>query len=121
MDDDIHISSLRQLDHKLSNALAESSLLTVKANNNNNLNSSSLMNSASGRISVNRPSFSGATNTGSYHQNLNQMSSLSGDNYLMETRAFPYSNSNNNNINNLRTNSTCKIYQDVDEFKGHLV
>lgn len=62
---------------------------------------------------------------------------------MVQTRAFPYdrmsqnrltsisskqqinipiSNSNNNNNTsfNNRANSSCKIYQDLDEFKGHL-
>ena len=77
----------------------------------------------------------GAQNTSSsFHQNLNQIPTTADNNYLMETRAFPYerlnqTNSgtesgnhiNHNNIHTFRANSNCKIYQDLDEFKGHLV
>lgn len=128
-EDDVHINSLRQLDHKLTAALADGSILTVQKPTN--------------RHSIlNRPF--GATS--SFQQNLNHISSVGGnlDNFLLETRAFPYerlkqatdsssssnqsnvgasinSNQQLNNIHNFRANSSCKIYQDVDEFKGHLV
>lgn len=128
-EDDVHINSLRQLDHKLTAALADGSILTVQQPTN--------------RHSIlNRPF--GATS--SFQQNLNHISSVGGnlDNFLLETRAFPYerlkqatdsssssnqsnvgatfnSNQQLNNIHNFRANSSCKIYQDVDEFKGHLV
>ena len=124
---------MRQLDHKLTAALAEGSLLTVQPTNRHSI--------------LTRPF--GATT--SFQQNLNQISSVGGnlDNFLLETRAFPYErlkqpnslgndsssasnqsssnvatiNSTNqlNNIHNFKTNSNCKLYQDVDEFKGHLV
>lgn len=122
---------MRQLDHKLTAALAEGSLLTVQSANRHSI--------------LTRPF--GATT--SFQQNLNQISSVGGnlDNFLLETRAFPYErlkqpNSNDsssasnqsssnvatinstnqiNNIHNFKANSNCKIYQDVDEFKGHLV
>ena len=91
---------------------------------------------------MNRTPFGGTTS--SFQQNLNNISQVGGnlDNFLLETRAFPYerlkqansstnadsssnqsngSNQITNNIHNFRTNSSFKIYQDVDEFKGHLV
>ncbi len=141
VDDDIHISSLRQLDHQISAALMaqEGSLHTLKSSPNN---MSSSMTNTGNRHLGNR-SFGVNQNMGnSYHMNLNQINgSTNGDNYQLETtRAFPYerltqvtaeptitinTNSNNSNKNpnmtNYRGNSTCKIYQDLDEFKGHLV
>ncbi len=125
---------MRQLDHKLANALAEGSLLGGKHTSNM---TSSLMNTGNRHSGARQ---FGTSNSNSLHQNLNQLSSI-GDNYMMETRAFPYerlaqtnaggldassahihsSHLNNNHAHNYRTNSSCKIYQDLDEFKGHLV
>ena len=127
---------MRQLDHKLANALAEGSLLGSKHVSNM---TSSLMNTGNRHSGVRQ---FGTSNSNSLHQNLNQLSSI-GDNYMMETRAFPYerltqangggggldassahihsSHLNNSHAHNYRTNSSCKIYQDLDEFKGHLV
>ena len=124
-EDDIHINSLRQLDHKISAALnSEGALLTVKPSNI----TSSIITSSN---QASRP-FGSDNMRSSFHNNLNQLAS-NGENYLMETtRAFPYERLTqthsgdgsvqiNNNKNAFKGNPACKIYQDLDEFKGHLV
>ena len=142
-DDDIYLSSLRQLDKNISAAIATSSTSNV-------IHPATALAKTTIRSSFNpnnRLSFMSTThnprsfaNSSSFHQNLNNISSF-GDNYLVQTRAFPYdrmsqnrltsisskqqinmpiSNSNNNTSFNNRANSSCKIYQDLDEFKGHL-
>ncbi len=121
-EDDVYISSLRQLDQNIAAAIAGVSALppisttttvkplTIRSSFNNN------------RLSyINRPF---TTQSNSFHQNLNKLSSV-GDNYLLETRAFPFDRNNqtrmsSNRLNNYKANSSCKIYQDLDEFKDHL-
>lgn len=98
----------------------------MNAQQNSNHMTTSLFNTSSRH----RP-FGAQNTSSSFHQNLNQMPTSVDNNYLMETRAFPYErlnqtnsgteSSNHNNIHTYRANSNCKIYQDVDEFKGHLV
>ena len=112
-DDDIHITSLRQLDNKLCAALADNAMSTAQINKT----TSSFTNNRNSVL--NRPF--GISN--SFHQNLNNL----GDNYVSEARAFPYERLGQASIEtsvpnqNYRSNSSCKIYQDLDEYKGHLV
>jgi hypothetical protein len=148
VDDDVYLSSLRQLDQNIAAAIA----VTEGSNNSskiaNNVTSNPIQLPSSLRSSfnhTNRLSFINrpfAVNSNSFHQNLNNLTASYSDNnnnsinsnYLSETRGFPYDrlsqarltsnrqlNSNNQLQSiNQRTNSTCKIYQDLDEFKGHL-
>jgi len=110
--EDVHISSLRRLDHNISAALQHQDM------------SSTLLNTANRHLSSNRPFGGGYNNiNNSFNLNLGQVGS--GDDYLMEARAFPYerlSHQGSGQSNQMfKANSNCKIYQDLDEFKGHLV
>jgi hypothetical protein len=156
-DEDVYLSSLRQLDKNIAAAIAgvtpscQPNKSTGRLSFNQNKRLSYINNhNQSNNTALNRPF---GTSSNSFHQNLNNVSSF-GDNYIMaNTRAFPYDrlgsqarltsiNSNkqlnnmpssnkvhiSNGIGNYRGNSTCKIYQDLDdsqthngEFKGHLV
>lgn len=139
LDDDVYISSLRQLDQNIAAAIA----VTEGSNNSNKINNkavnkvpsninqvqSSLQSSfnPSNRLSfINRPF---VPNSSSFNQNLNNLTESFSDNnnsinnnYLNETRGFPYDRLSQArlNTNSQMHNSTCKIYQDLDEFKGHL-
>ena len=159
-DEDVYLSSLRQLDKNIAAAIAGVTptgvhKTTVRSSFNPNKRLSYVNSNNPTNSGTNRPFGSSST---SFHQNLNNISSF-GDNYSTNTRAFPYDrlgsqarltsiNSNkqlnntnstpsnasttrtliSNGIPNYRGNSTCKIYQDLDdikahtgEFKGHLV
>jgi len=118
-EEDVHISSLRQLDHKISAALQHQDM------------SASLLNTANRHLtSSNRPFGSGYSNSNN-NNNTNSSFNLSlgqvgtAEEYLMEARAFPYerlSHQGGGQGNQMfKANSNCKIYQDLDEFKGHLV
>ena len=148
-DEDVYLSSLRQLDKNIAAAISgvtpmcHSNKIRSSFNTNKRLSYINTQNQSSSNA-INRP-FGASSN--SFHQNLSSVSSF-GDNYLMTTRAFPYdrlgsqarltsinSNKQLNSIaptnkihSNYRGNSSCKIYQDLDdmkshnnEFKGHLV
>ena len=158
-DEDVYLSSLRQLDKNIAAAIAgvapscQSNKSASRSSFNHNKRLSYINNHNQSNNSnnvLNRPF---GTSSNSFHQNLNNAPSF-GDNYIMATRAFPYDrlgsqigsqariNSSkqlnnmppsnkvhiSNGIGNYRGNSTCKIYQDLDdtqthngEFKGHLV
>lgn len=154
----MYLHSLRQLDKNIAAAIAgvsaSSSNMTQPLTSNPNTNSMRSSFNPNNRLSfINRPF--GTASSSSFHQNLNNISSQFADNYLMETRAFPYDrlsqarltsiNSNKqlnvvptsiqqlqhqmhnvnatpvntNNNSNFKANSSCKIYQDLDEFKTH--
>ena len=154
-DEDTYLSSLRQLDKNIAAAIAgvapscQPHKSTSRSSFNQNKRLSYINNHNQSKNVLNRPF---GTSSNSFHQNLNNIPTF-GENYVMGTRAFPYDrlgsqarltsmNSNkqlnnipasnkvhvSNGIGNYRGNSTCKIYQDLDdnqthngEFKGHLV
>jgi hypothetical protein len=120
MEEDLYLSSLRQLDKNLTITAGLKPSSTVNSTMRSSFNPNN-------RLSfVNRPIATSA----SFNQNLNSYSGGAGDNYLIETQAFPYDHLSQQQLQqkrpqigggiNYRANSSCKIYQDLDEYKGHL-
>ena len=97
--------------------MADGSLLTVQPGSSTFSNRHSILNHSFGP-------------TKSFQHNLNNITSV--DNFLLETKAYPYERLKQVNSNDLSTiqhnvealsriNSSSKVYQDQNEFKGHLV